>query len=145
MNQDDLHRTLTRQMKQCPEWFDVCALTMMHDLYKPMTGTAKMMAEVFNAFGGMRDASEYLTLEGHLQMWCDANGWEWWYDPERDYFRFGKLVSKKMHRGKVKVQCFCGGVGLGLMIHDDLREPRIKEKGLDVSEKIETPPAPLAL
>ena len=134
MEQYKLHRTLNRMRKQCPHWFDVDCLVMTQDLYEQMSVMAQSLMSALNFFkpGGIQDASEYLTLEGHLQMWCDSNGWEWYFDNERDVFRFGKLVGEKELCGRdVRLRCFVDGDAMKLIVQEFIREPRPKERCIE--------------
>jgi len=81
MEQRQLHEFLTRLRLKWPYEFKVVDEALLV-YWKPMTGIEKELMTAINVLrpGGERDASEYFTLEGHIQMWCDSAGWDFHID-----------------------------------------------------------------
>jgi len=138
LGQERLHHVLRQLLRRSlandpfserGSWFAITEEAML-DLYQPMNELASSLARLAHA--GQRDAEQYFTLHGHLQMWCDSNGWEWWHDEQLYLWRFGKVVGAKilLNDTAVRVHAWCEPPGgcIGAYVHERIREPRPYER-----------------
>jgi hypothetical protein len=98
----------------------------MMNLWDAPKEPALSFMKTIAAMQGLRDASEYFTLEGYLQLWCDGIKWDWFRDPDTFVFQFGGLAQQKeeMPDGRIH-SCFSIG---GPMVREVFRDRRPKER-----------------
>jgi len=135
MEQRQLHEFLTRLRLKWPYEFKVVDEALLV-YWKPMTGIEKELMTAINVLrpGGERDASEYFTLEGHIQMWCDSAGWDFHIDMSQpDVWRFGRLVGDKIQlsNGQLRIRKYQDHA----TVYEYYRMPRPKERGIRQTKK----------